>query len=170
LGIQFAEVRRLLKETLGGQALDSFQKALEALRDAIGSRDAKAALERHLALQSEFLSILDHFEFRNPPVLLMAGNYVRIAGEALEKGRLGKVSHDMGVIIDTMPRLRVALNSKGLAKGQVDEVEATARAVRRSADARKREEARVGLDALGRLLAEATGTQGGADSLDKRER
>ena len=110
-----------LKGVVDGKTLQKFGFLIGSFKKQLASKDKEAVEKPFINLQTMFIDIMDHYNYENPPVLIIIARYVGEAEEALEKGEVDDAGEEMEEISGFKTRAVNAFTEKGLSKAEIDE-------------------------------------------------
>jgi hypothetical protein len=133
--------------------LEDFSAALSNLRHSLKNKDMRGAEEKFVEIESLFLTIMDNYEYKISPTMLLIDKYISVAEQALRKKNFGWVAEEMTEIGDFIYREESRLRNEGVPYEDIEKFKRAVREVRAAGEAKSSKKAKAGIRTLKALSA-----------------
>jgi hypothetical protein len=148
ISFEFEELLPELQKTVRPDINKAFLDMLDNLRLALKEKDMEESEYRYISMQKLFFSLMDTYDYKVPPILIIIDKYILEAETALKKGDFRRVQSEMYEIGQFMFHADYILKEKGVSHRDIEEFKSTARDVSAAEGTKDVRAARQGLKKL----------------------
>ncbi len=149
----FRKILPQLNRQVLNSLLEDFSATMSKLRHSLKSKDLKGAEEQFIKIENLFLTIMDNYEYKISPAMLLIDKYISVTEQALRKKKFGWVAEEMTEIGDFIYREESRLRNKGVPYEDIEKFKRAVREVRAAGEAKSSKKAKAGIRTLKTLSA-----------------
>lgn len=126
----YKEILPELKKTVKVDIEADFTSRLMGLRQSLEKKDLRQAERNYIDLHKMIFALLDNYEFKVPPIMMIIDKYIDEAREAAEKRDFKRVVSEMNEVEDFFYQAGQDLSGQHASLVDIEEFKSTVREVR----------------------------------------
>jgi len=150
----FKKMLPQLEKEIGGNIVEAYYDISSHLEKSVKQRDLDATSTFYIQLHKCIFTLINRYEYKTPPVIIIIDKYIDEAQEALEEKRYSRVASEMEEILYLFYFVEQYLDNKDAKRQELRAIKAKIEEIMMAAQNKKGKPAKIGIKSLKKMLSD----------------